>query len=269
MSTTGLMRLNAGDRYRAGDTPLHRLDPRVKLVVALVLIVGIVLTPIRALPAYPLLWALVASLAIVGHVGVWRLARLGGIALPFALAGLTLLFTTPGQPIATINGLTISDAGALRFASLLIKSWLAVQVSILLSKTTPFTDLLWALQSLGVPATLVLITAFLYRYLFTLNDEADRLRKARAARSARGEHGRGGGRLMWRAQVAGGMIGSLFLRSTERSERVYAAMLARGFTGQLRIADPPPLSWRAALPGLLPLLGLAIIEGLALLWWNG
>jgi len=267
MSTSGLARLSASAGDGQGDTPLHQLDARVKLVVALALIVGIVVTPDRALPAYPLLWSLVASLAVVGRVSAWRLARLGGVALPFALAGLTLLFTTPGQPILTVNGLTISDAGMLHFTSILIKSWLAVQVSILLSQTTPFTDLLWALQSLGVPATLVLITAFLYRYLFTLNDEADRLRKARAARSAVGER-RGGG-LLWRARVTGGMIGNLFLRSTERSERVYVAMLARGFTGQMRLSDPPPLTWRALLPGLLPLASLALIEVLARLWWNG
>ena len=65
------------------------------------------------------------------------------------------------------------------------------------------------------------------------------------------------------------MIGNLFLRSTERSERVYAAMLARGFTGQMRLSDPPPLTWRALLPGLLPLASLALIEVLARLWWNG
>ncbi len=263
------MQFNVKDRPSMDNTPLHALDPRMKLVVAVLLIVGIVLTPERALPAYPLLWALVASLAVIGRVGVWRLARLGTVALPFALAGLTLLFTTPGQPLATVGGLTISDAGLLRFVSILIKSWLATQVSILLSLTTPFTDLLGALESLGIPQTLVLITAFLYRYVFTLNDEADRLRQARASRSAAPTHGRGGGRLWWRAQVAGGMIGSLFLRSTERSERVYAAMLARGFSGQMRAIAPPPLTWRAALPGLLPLLGLIVIEVLARLWWNG
>lgn len=263
------MQFNTKNRHSAGDSPLHELDPRVKLVVALALIIGIVLTPERAMPAYPLLWALVASLAVIGRVGIWRLARLGTVALPFALAGLTLLFTTPGQPLATVGDLTISDAGVLRFVSILIKSWLAAQVSILLSLTTPFTDLLGALESLGIPRTLVLITAFLYRYVFTLNDEADRLRKARASRSATPVNGRGGGRLLWRAQVAGGMIGSLFLRSTERSERVYAAMLARGFSGQMRVIAPPPLTWRALLPGLLPVLGMIVVEVLARLWWNG
>jgi cobalt/nickel transport system permease protein len=57
--------------------------------------------------------------------------------------------------------------------------------------------------------------------------------RARAARSASAD-GTGGGTAAWRLKVVGGMIGSLFLRSYERSERVYAAMLARGFDGELR-----------------------------------
>jgi cobalt/nickel transport system permease protein len=262
------MTIRLDSHYFAGDSPLHRLDPRVKTVVALTLIAGITLTPVRAWPAYPLLWALVASLAAAGEVGVGRLARRGGIALPFALAAATLLFTTPGEPILKIAGIAISDAGLERFVAILLKSWLAVQVAILLSMTTSITDLLWALSSLRVPATLIAIISFLVRYLTTLQDEAERLIRARAARSASLPGQRSGGGLIWRAKVAGGMVGSLFLRSYERSERVYAAMVARGYTGQMRALDPPPLTRRAALAGAIPVGALVVIEALAALWWN-
>jgi cobalt/nickel transport system permease protein len=73
----------------------------------------------------------------------------------------------------------------------------------------------------------------MYRYLAVLAGEASRLNRARESRSAVVE-GRGGGGLRWRASVVGGMVGSLFLRSYERSERVYAAMQARGFDGEFR-----------------------------------
>ncbi|HVO41155.1 MAG TPA: cobalt ECF transporter T component CbiQ, partial [Aggregatilineales bacterium] len=204
------------ERYEAGDSLLHRLDPRVKVSVALLLILGIVLTPERAWPAYPLLWALLGSLAVMSHVSAWRLARLGSLALPFTLAAVTLLFTLPGHPVIAVAGLTVSDAGLARFVSILFKSWLSVQAALLLSITTHFTDLLWAFSSLRVPGTLVAIVGFMYRYLFTLQDEAERLIRARSARSGALSGRRSGGSLGWRAQVTGGMVGNLFLRSYER-----------------------------------------------------
>jgi cobalt/nickel transport system permease protein len=95
--------------------------------------------------------------------------------------------------------------------------------------TTPFPELLRATRVLHAPAVLAATMSFMYRYLFVLVNEAMRLQTAREARSA------GPGRsLLWRARVLGGMIGSLFIRSYERSERIYAAMLARGFTGEIR-----------------------------------
>lgn len=256
-------------RYSPGSSPLHRLDPRVKLVVTLILVLGVTLTPARAWPAYPLLWALIASLGAAGGTGAGRLARRGGIALPFALAATTLLFTTPGDPVARILGLTITAAGVARFAAVVLKSWLAVQVALLLSMTTHPTDLLWALSSLRVPGVLVQIFAFMIRYLATLQDEVERLQRARVSRSASLPGRRSGRGVIWRATVAGHMAGSLFLRSLERSERVYAAMLARGYAGQMRVLAAPPLTRRAVMAGAIPVVALAAIEALAVLWWRG
>lgn len=254
--------------YEAGDGFLHRLDARVKVVVALLLILGILLTPERAFPAYPLLWALLGSLAAVSRISAWRLARLGGLALPFALASATLPFTLPGHTVVTIAGLPVSDAGLVRFVSILLKSWLSAQAALLLALTTPFTDLLGAFASLRVPETLIAIVGFMYRYLYTLGDEAERLLRARAARSAAAPGRKSGGSLIWRARAAGGMVGSLFLRSYERSERVYAAMLSRGYDGRVRVLGAPPLRREAVAYGLIPLLVLILIEGLALAWWT-
>ena len=256
------------ERFEVGDSLLHRTDARLKLVVALALIFGIVLTPVTAWPAYPLLWSLLASLAILGNVSPFRLARLGAIALPFTLAAATLLFTIPGRPLVSAFGLTISDAGLARFIAIVIKSWLAVQVTLLLSITTHFTNILWGLSSLHLPDTLVAIIGFMYRYLFTLKDEVDRLLRARTARSASLDGHKAGGSLLWRAQVAGGMVGNLFLRSYQRSERVYAAMLSRGYNGQMAVMPPPPLTVKALTYAVAPILILVLIEALALLYWN-
>ncbi|MBL8161343.1 MAG: cobalt ECF transporter T component CbiQ [Anaerolineae bacterium] len=256
------------ERYQAGDSPLHLLDARVKVVATLLLILGIVLTPQFAWPAYPLIWALLAGLSIIGGIGIGRLARTATLALPFTLAAITLLFTTPGSPLVQVLGLTITDAGLGRFLAIVLKSWLAVQAALLLAMTTHFTDLLWALNSLRLPATLIAIISFMYRYLFTLREETERLLRARASRMAASPTGRAGGSLAWRARVAGGMVGNLFLRSYERSERVYAAMLARGYKGQLRTLNAPPLSRRAVLLGAVPVAILLLIELVALIWWR-
>lgn len=252
----------------SGSSPLHRLDARAKLVLFFGLIVGIVLTPERAWPAYPLLWALIGILAGLGQIGVGRLARLGTLALPFVLAASTLLFTLPGAPVMALGPLTITDAGIARFGSILLKSWLAAQAALLLSLSTPFPDLLWALDSLHVPGTLVAIISFMVRYLSTLQDETQRLIRARAARSGQTPGSPSGGSLIWRARIAGWIVGSLFLRSIERSERIYAAMLARGYTGQMKKLDPPPLTRRAVLMGAIPLAVLLIIEVFAFAIWS-
>lgn len=256
-------------RYRPGTSRLHRLDPRVKVVSTVLLILGILLTPEHALPAYPLLWALLGSLAEIGGLGALRVAKRASLALPFALAALTLAFTTPGQPLFTVLGLPVSDAGLLRFFIVSLKSWLAVQVTLLLTMSTAFTDLLWALSSLRLPRTLVMLIGLTYRYLFTLKEEAESLNRARLARSGAMAGAKPGGRLLWRAQVAGGMIGSLFVRSYERSERVYLAMRARGYNGQMRTLQAQPVTWGAVMQGALPVLILFAIEVLAFAVWGG
>lgn len=257
------------DPFQPGDNPLHRLDARLKVVMTIGLVAGIVLTPERAWPAYPLLWAIVGSLAAAGRLSVWALARKGSVALPFVLAAVPLAFTTPGPAVAEILGAHVSETGLLRVTAILLKSWLSVQAVALLIITTPFTDLLWALSALRVPATLIAVMGLMYRYLFVLSDEASRLLRARAARSAAIPGRRAGGRVAWRAQVAGSMVGNLFLRSYERSERVYAAMLARGYAGQAWTPTPPPLVWRAALWGVLPILAVVTVQVLARLAWSG
>jgi cobalt/nickel transport system permease protein len=130
-----------------------------------------------------------------------------------------------------------------------IRGWLSVQLAILLTATTRFPDLMHALRHLRVPPILVAIVSFMYRYLFVLSEEATRLLRARDARSARVPALRGGGSVVWRARVAGNMAGQLFLRSYERSDRIYSAMLSRGYAGQLLTLNPHrmrPRDWSAA-----------------------
>ncbi|MCB9456785.1 MAG: cobalt ECF transporter T component CbiQ [Anaerolineaceae bacterium] len=256
------------ERYRPGDSRIHRLDPRIKTVTALLLILGIVLTPEHAWPAYPLIWALLGSMAEIGGIRAWRLGRMAALVLPFTLAAVALPFTMPGRTVFEILGLAASDTGLARFGAVVLKSWLSAQAALLLTTTTPFTDLLWALSSLRVPPTLVTILGFTYRYLHTLKEEAERLIRARDSRSGTLPGQKSGGSLWWRAQVAGAMIGNLFIRSYERSERVYLAMRARGYTGEMKGFSRAAPTINAMLSGALPVLVLVLIEVIAVILWS-
>jgi len=242
----------------------------VKLALALLFVVVTALTPDGAWLAYALLTGLALGVGFVSRLGVGLVQRRAAVALPFALAAVTVVFSTPGQPLLSVQllglELVCTDAGLARFASILLKSWLSVQMAVVLTASTPFPALLLALRIFRVPRVLVTIAGFTYRYLFVIGDEALRMMRARSARSG-ALGGRGGGSVLWRARVTGGMAGSLFLRSIERSERIYDAMLSRGYDGEVRMLHQPALRPHDILAALPFALALVVVQVLARLEW--
>jgi cobalt/nickel transport system permease protein len=236
------MRHSFLDRYRQGTSLIHRLDPRLKLLGTLAFVLAASSSPPRAWPVFVLLAGLALAATLVSQVPLLDALKRSTIALPFAgMVAISLPFTRAGEVVWTWQpfgwNLAVTDEGLFLFAAVVVKAWLSVMVSGLLVATTPFPALLKAMRSLHIPAVLVATISFMYRYLFVLVDEAMRLQTAREARSV------GTGRnVVWRARVLGGMIGSLFIRSYERSERIYAAMLARGFAGEVRTLTE--LTWQ-------------------------
>ncbi|HEX6289846.1 MAG TPA: cobalt ECF transporter T component CbiQ [Herpetosiphonaceae bacterium] len=224
------------DRYIAGSSAIHGLDARVKLVLTVAIIVCAALMPIGAWLALLALTVLIWTAIVVSGVGLLTILRRSLLALPFLAVVVTLIFSVPGRPLFELPlgfaTLTATDAGLLRFTTIIWKSWLSMQAALLLTATTHFLEVLRALQALRMPRIIVALLSFMYRYLFILVDEAQRLLRARECRSAALE-GSGGGSLLWRAQVTGRLVGTLFLRAFERSERIYVAMLSRGYTGEL------------------------------------
>lgn len=251
------MRGNFLERYIPATSPVHRLDARLKLVATLAFVLVATSLPARAWPAFVLLGLLALGAVLAARIPLGVALRRSSIALPFAgVVALSLPFTRAGQALWSwpALGLTVTGEGLHLFAAVLVKSWLSVLLSDLLIATTPFPQMVRAMRRLRLPAILTALLSFMYRYLFVLVDEAGRLMTARAARSV----GRGG-TVRWRARVLGRMIGSLFIRSYERSERIYAAMLARGFAGELRTITELTwerrdtclgLCWAAALAGV-------------------
>jgi cobalt/nickel transport system permease protein len=207
-------------------------------VLVVASIVAIALVPPGAFAALAVAFAALTVASASAGLGPFRLARGAVIALPFLLAAVPLVFLGEGPALATWEigplSLTVSADGLRRFATIATKSWLSVQAALLLTYTTPFHELVDALRQLRLPEVMVAIIGFMVRYLDVLADEAGRLLRARSSRSAAVPGRRAGGSLGWRARVTGGLVGSLFLRSYDRSERIYAAMQARGFTGTFR-----------------------------------
>ncbi len=257
------------DPYHAGRSLVHQLDGRIKLVLVVAFILTAALTPTGAWPVYVLLAALAFAAELLSELGLGFYLKRALLALPFVLAALPVLFTVPGAPLAHLPlGLVISGPGLSRFISVALKSWISVQMAILLASTTPFPEILVAMRALKLPKILVAIIGLMWRYLFVMVDEALRLMRARLARSGEVEQtaGRVGGGFTWRARVTGGMAGNLFLRSLERSDRIYNAMLARGYDGEVRTLAHPGISsagWATLLTGL-GLLGLLLLLGYSL-----
>jgi cobalt/nickel transport system permease protein len=262
------------DPYRPRDSLIHHLDPRVKLVWAVGFILTNALLPSGAWPVFILLFALILSAELVSRLGVGYVLKRSALALPFVLAALPLIFTVSGTSLFSVSVgpwvLHASYPGLTRFISIAVKSWLSVQAAILLAASTPFPDLLVAMRAIHVPQLLVSIFGLMWRYMFVLVDEAGRLIRARTSRSGTLSRSgkKHGGNITWRAHVTGGMAGSLFLRAFERSDRIYLAMLSRGYDGEVRSLPFPairPAQWVVLLASL-SLLGLFLAS--AYIFWG-
>jgi cobalt/nickel transport system permease protein len=258
------MHFDAFDRYHESISFIHRLDPRVKVSVTLAFILSNALLPDGAWIAFACSWMLLLLANMLSELGILFSFKRSFVALPFALIAITVLFSVPGNSLSSFHflfwDLTITDAGLLRFISIVIRSWLSVQMAIMLVGTTRFPDIVHALEHLHVPSILTTIIAFLYRYLFVLADEVFRLLRARESRSASVAALRSGGSVVWRARVAGNMAGQLFLRSYERSDRVYNAMLSRGYTGHLQTMSPHELHRVDYITSALALILILILQ---------
>lgn len=192
------------DRYSRLDSPVHRLPAAGKLAFVLALLVATISTPRAFAPVAAVLAAA---------------AALSRIPPGFLLRRILLL-----EPLAVgIAFLALFQPGGMRiFALVVARATLCLVAMVLLSNTTPFSELLRVLRKARAPDLLITTLALMYRYLFVLVEETDRMRRARACRTFQS-----GPRQTWRSM--GGIAGRLFVRSTERAERIYAAMCARGW----------------------------------------
>jgi len=196
------------DRLSRGESPVHRLSPGLKTAAAFAFILAVTLIPFRV----------GAVFAAAGALLVLAIAA-GRVPAAYLLKRLLLL-----EPvIAAVAGLALfQPGGAARFAAMAVKSTLCVGAVLALSATTPAAGILAFFRALRVPSILTSMAALTVRYVHVLGDELRRMRRARRSRTFRGGKARA-----WRSAAAA--AGHLFVRSTERAERIYRAMAARGW----------------------------------------
>jgi len=224
---SGLSAIDRLDRLARLDTPVHRVDPRAKVIATAVYIVCVV-----SYGKYDLLGLLPFAifpvvLATEGGLPLGFLGRLLLVVSPFALIMGVFNPFFDREVIAQIGGWGVTG-GWVSYASIVLRFLLTAGAALVLTATTSFTGICLALEKLRVPDVFVTQLLLLFRYIFVLGDEVTRMGQARRLRS----FGRRG--MDWR--VYGQMLGQLLLRSFARAQRIYLAMKCRGFTGEIRVA---------------------------------
>jgi cobalt/nickel transport system permease protein len=215
--------------YLPGTSPVHRLPAEVKIVAAFGVVLCVVATPREAFGVFGGYLLLLAAVWTIARIPPGWMARRALIEAPFVVLAV-LLPITGGAPHVEWLGLTLSEPGLLGAWNILVKGTLGVLTSLTLAATTPLRDLLLGLQRLHAPPLVVTIATLMLRYVDVIIGEARRMRLARISRGH-------DPRFLWQAGATARGVGSLFVRSYERGERVHLAMLSRGWTGRM-----PPLS---------------------------
>ncbi len=236
---------------------IHALDPRVRIVTATVFAFfvvaahGFTTLGLALLTAVLLAWA-----ARLPPAQTLRRVLTVDTFIVFLL--LMLPFTTPGEPLFTLWGLSGSLQGVMRALEIALKANAVILALLALAGTIEVTQLGHALARLKLPEKFIHLLLFTIRYIEVMNREYRRLRLAMRARAFQA----GSNRHTWRS--IGYLLGMLLVRSLERSERVLAAMKCRGFDGRLYLVDHLTWSRRDTRFAGLAVLVLGLLIGIEL-----
>lgn len=196
------------DHYSYIDSPIHRVGPHFKMAATIALIFLILLFPLR--------WEWF-------HAGVWIGLIVVGVLSRIPLVGLIKRLKWLWLAIVVLSlGRLWQPNGLYEFSSSVLKSSECLLTMSLLANTTRFVDILQVLTAIQTPKALVTTLSLMYRYLFVLTDEKNRMLRARKARSF--QSGR------WSAwKIQANIISHLFVRCVDRASRIHAAMCSRGW----------------------------------------
>jgi len=207
-------------------TFVHRLDPRIKILVSFTFILFVVSFPKYELSSLLPFFIYPVFLLTAGEIPFRAIAKKVLFISPFAifigifnpLLDTSVIVKPFGVPVT---------GGWISFFTIILKFILTVSTALLLIAVTSFPGICEALERLRFPKIFVIQLLFLYRYLFVLLEESLRMIRAREARSF-GKKGK-------EMKTFVRLISVLLIRSVERAERIYQAMVSRGFRGEIRV----------------------------------
>ena len=211
------------------------LDPRLVVIVTFCAI-AVCKATTTALLLLGIQLVIVVSAGAVG-VRIGPLYSRSLLVLPFSLAALPLLFSVEGTPLFQLFGWQASVEGGRRFLLIVCHCWLCYQAMLLGAAAAGPFRFIQGLGRLGLPLKLVEILELALRYTDLLLDEAGRMRRARSCRGESTNLPLGE-----RMRYSGQMLGTLFLRTLDRAERVQLAMKCRGLGGRSLQGDLPSMS---------------------------
>jgi cobalt/nickel transport system permease protein len=250
------------DEYSGLNSFVHHLDPRTKLLCSLAFILAVVLTPAGTWKVYAAYLLIMMGLILLSRLPLKYVLKRSLVIFPFVIM-ITIFvpFFKQGQVVASYDigtwHIAITYEGLAVLLNVMVKSWLCILCLIVLSSSTRFEQLLHGMYRLKVPRVFVQISSFMYRYMFVITDQAMRMQMARDSRN----YGLNRSNIL---KTVGNMIGMLFIRSYERAERIYAAMLSRGYNGEIIVVN----QLRFRLPDAYFALCLFLMVVCpAILWW--
>lgn len=220
--------MGAGHGHRLhyhGHSPVHRAPAHVKLLALVAFMLVVVATPAGWWAFHGVQAILLLGVVAASRVPPLYLAKRMVVEIPFVVFALLVPFVATG-PRTEVLGLSLSEPGLVAGAAMLTKGTLGVLASLTLAATTQAPDLMRGLQRLRMPDLLVQIMGFMIRYLDVVTGELTRMTTAMRSRGCEPRSPR-----HWPALARA--MGSLFIRSYERGERVHLAMLSRGYDGSL------------------------------------
>ena len=233
------------------DSLLHRLPPQCKVLAALSFVFVVVATPREAFWAYAAYAALLIGAAGVGRIPIGFIAKRLVIEAPFLFFAFFLPLIGDGERVEVL-GIPLAVEGLWAAWNIVAKATLGLCTTLIVAATTPVAEILHGLEHLRMPRIITAIAGFMIRYTDVITGEMQRMKTAREARGY-------DPRFLWQVRALTATAGTLFIRSYERGERVYLAMLSRGFTGSLPLTAhnaAVPRQWAIAL--LLPAAALIV-----------
>jgi cobalt/nickel transport system permease protein len=211
------------DEYAHLDSPLHRWEPKYKLVGLAVLIFAFSL--VRDLRLLPAMLTVSFALYIVSRLPLsYLLTRLRAPGFFLLIMAVLLPFLAGRTVILRVGPLALRQEGCLDLLLIVVKFVSILTAGLVLFGTAPFLTTIKAMRALGLPPILADMTLFSYRYIYEIGDDLETMEKAMGLRGFRAR--RLGGRTL---SVLASLAGSILVRSYEQSERVYKAMVLRGY----------------------------------------